>query len=161
MKTLVLVRHAKSSWDHDVSDLKRPLDKRGVTDAHLLSKAFATYNFQPDAVFSSPAIRAFTTCGIFMETLKLAQDLVVIEDQLYDFGGDQVRRFLKSLDDALDNVMIFGHNHAFTTLVNSFGDVDLDNLPTTGLAMIEFKTPHWHQINRGTTKMILRPKDFK
>lgn len=161
MKTLIFIRHAKSSWDHDVSDLKRPLNKRGFTDAHLVSKAFAAYKIEPDAVFSSPANRALTTCQIFMETLGWSQEFITINDQLYDFGGNPVRRFIKSLDDNLQKVMIFGHNHAFTTLVNSLGDTEIDNLPTSGVAMIEFKVSQWQQINQGHTTMILTPKDFK
>lgn len=161
MKTIVMVRHAKSSWDEDVSDLDRTLSLRGFTDANVISKAFKTYDFRPDAVYSSPAKRASTTCSIFMENLNLPDRLLVIEHQLYDFGGNQVRRFIKSLDDNLSKIMIFGHNHAFTSLANSFGETYIDNLPTSGLVMIDFDVEHWKEVNDGKTKMILTPKDFK
>ncbi len=161
MKTIVLIRHAKSSWDHDVSDLNRPLSKRGFTDANLVSKAFGAYNFNPEAIFSSPANRALTTCQLFMDNLGLEKKLLTIDQELYDFGGNQVRRFIKSLDDDLDKIMIFGHNHAFTSLANSFGDADIDNLPTSGLVMIEFNVNQWQEVSQGETKMILKPKDFK
>lgn len=161
MKTLILVRHAKSSWEEDVKDLNRPLNKRGFNDANLVSKAFKSYNFHPDAIYSSPANRAFTTCGIFIENLNFSEQLVTTDQQLYDFGGDQVRRFIKALNDGLDKVMIFGHNHAFTSLTNSFGDTSIDNLPTSGLVMIEFNVDNWKQVSQGKTKMILKPKDFK
>lgn len=161
MKTIVLIRHAKSSWDLDVSDLKRPLSRRGFTDAGLVSKAFKTYNFAPDAIFSSPANRAHTTCRLFMDQLDLNSELLTLDEQLYDFGGNQVRRFIKSLDDNLENVMIFGHNHAFTSLANSLGNRDIDNLPTSGLVMIKFDVDQWTLLSRGETKIILKPKDFK
>ena len=161
MKTIVLIRHAKSSWNHNVSDLKRPLSKRGFTDANLLSKAFKSYNFYPDAIYSSPANRAFTTCGIFMENLDLPENLLTIENQLYDFGGNQVKKFLHSINDKLNRVMIFGHNHAFTELTNNLGNNAIDNLPTSGLVMINFDVMHWADIRKGTTEMILKPKDFK
>ena len=161
MKTIVLIRHAKSSWDNDVSDLNRPLSVRGITDANLLSEKFKIYNFHPDAIFSSPANRAITTCAIFMENLELPRSLLAIDEQLYDFGGNQVRHFIKSLDDELKNIMIFGHNHAFTSLTNSFGDDYIDNLPTSGLVMIDFNVDQWQKLSQGTTKMILTPKDFK
>lgn len=161
MKTIVLIRHAKSSWEQDVSDLNRPLSMRGVTDANLLSLEFKTYGFNPDAVFSSPANRASTTCSIFMENLHLSKELLKIEKQLYDFGGNQVRQFIKSLNDDLKKIMIFGHNHAFTSLANGFGDSYIDNLPTSGLVMINFNVDHWKEVIHGTTKMILKPKDFK
>lgn len=161
MKTIVLIRHAKSSWDHDVSDLNRPLSKRGFTDANLVSKAFKSYNFNPDAIYSSPANRALTTCSIFMENLNISKELLGIDHKLYDFGGNQVRRFIKSLNDDLEKVIIFGHNHAFTSLANSFGDADIDNLPTSGLVMIEFNVDQWQQVSQGETKLFLKPKDYK
>lgn len=161
MKTLILIRHAKSSWEHDVNDLNRPLSERGFSDAGLLSKEFASSKFQPDAIFSSPANRALSTCQIFMDNLGLEERLLTIDKQLYDFGGNQVLRFIKSLDDGIGKVMIFGHNHALTTLTNNLGDTEIDNLPTTGLVMIEFNVGHWQEINKGETKMILKPKDYK
>lgn len=161
MKTIVLIRHAKSSWDHDVSDINRPLSTRGFTDANLLSMVFKSKGYRPDAIFSSPANRAATTCDIFMENLNLPKSLLVTEEQLYDFGGNQVRRFIKSLDNSLQKIMIFGHNHAFTSLTNSFGDAYIDNLPTSGLVMIDFEVENWQEVSVGTTKMILTPKDFK
>ena len=161
MKTLILIRHSKSSWDHDLIDLNRPLSERGIADAHLLSSEFVAYNFQPDAIFSSPANRALSTCQIFMDTLGLDKNLLTVDKQLYDFGGNQVLRFINSMDAHLQKVMIFGHNHAFTTLTNSLGDADIDNLPSTGLVMIEFNVEHWQEAKRGEIKMILRPKDFK
>lgn len=161
MKTIVLIRHAKSSWDHDVSDLDRPLSTRGVADANLLSIAFKSNEFLPDAIFSSPANRAATTCDIFLENLNLPKSLLVTEEELYDFGGNKVRRFIKSLNDSLEKIMIFGHNHAFTSLTNSFGDAYIDNLPTSGLVMIDFEVDTWKEVSVGTTKMILTPKDYK
>lgn len=161
MKTIVLVRHAKSSWDHDVSDLNRPLSMRGFTDAELVAKAFKNYNYNPEAIYSSPAKRALTTCQLFMDTLGLEKKLLTLDPQLYDFGGNQVRRFINSLEDDLEKIMIFGHNHAFTSLANSFGDIDIDNLPTSGLVMIEFNVNQWEQVSQGETKLILKPKDFK
>ncbi|HXJ98507.1 MAG TPA: phosphoglycerate mutase family protein [Gelidibacter sp.] len=161
MKTIVLIRHAKSSWDENVGDIKRSLSSRGFSDANLVSKAFKTYHFYPDAVYSSPANRALTTCTIFMENLGLPTNKLFVEDVLYDFGGNQVRRFINSLDDHFDKIMIFGHNHAFTSLANSFGDVYIDNLPTSGLAMIDFDNDHWKDLSHGKTRIVLTPKDFK
>lgn len=161
MKTIVLVRHAKSSWDDDVSDLNRPLSKRGITDANLIANAFKDTNFYPTAIYSSPANRALTTCRIFIENLTFSEDLLSIEEQLYDFGGNRVLQFIKALQDDHDCVMIFGHNHAFTALTNSLGDSTIDNLPTSGLVMIHFNVDTWKAVTKGTTEMILKPKDLK
>lgn len=161
MKRIVLIRHAKSSWEQDISDLERPLSRRGFTDANLLSKKFNTNDFWPDGIYSSPANRAVSTCTIFMENLDLPKNLFTIEKQLYDFGGNQVHRFIKSLNDDLEKIMIFGHNHAFTSLSNSYGDVYIENLPTSGVVMIDFDVDHWQEVATGKTQLILTPKDFK
>ncbi|WP_299391475.1 histidine phosphatase family protein [uncultured Gelidibacter sp.] len=161
MKTIVFIRHAKSSWEHNITDLQRPLSKKGISDANLLSEIFKDYNFQPDVIFSSPALRASSTCEIFMRNLNSPKSLLFIDEQIYDFGGNRVLRFLKHMDDAFNEVMIFGHNHAFTELTNSLGDKPLDNLPTSGIAMIQFDIDQWKDLKKGTTKMILKPKDFR
>lgn len=161
MKTLVLVRHAKSSWEHNLTDLDRPLSERGFSDAEMLSHYFKNYNFHPNYVFSSPANRALTTCNIFMEALNLSKKMLSVDHQLYDFGGQQVSQFIKSLDDNYQNVMIFGHNHAFTAISNIFGNKFIDNVPTCGLVMIEFDTVFWKTIDKGHTKLTLFPKELR
>ena len=161
MKNITVIRHAKSSWEYDVSDKERPLKKRGLKDAELVSNAFKNKMINPDAVFSSPANRALSTCHIFLKNLEISIDKLKIEENLYDFGGQQVMSFLKNLDEDYKNVMIFGHNHAFTSICNIFGDKFIDNLPTSGLVMIAFETEAWKDIEFGTTKMTLFPRDLK
>lgn len=161
MKIIVFVRHAKSSWNHDVSDLNRPLCTRGISDANLVSNVFNSYNFIPDRVFSSPATRARSTCQLYMDNLGLSRDRLTIDEMLYDFGGDQVMRYIKELDNSFENVMLFGHNNAFTSLVNMLGDIYIDNLPTSGVVMINFDISRWEDIYQGTTQLVLKPKDFK
>ncbi|MEZ4802713.1 MAG: phosphoglycerate mutase family protein [Gelidibacter sp.] len=161
MKTLILIRHAKSSWDHDVIDKNRPLSNRGVQDANLLSNELLKLNLIPDAIFSSPAIRALTTCKIFMDTLNYAPNLLRVTENLYDFGGQRVVEFIYNMDDMYDNIMIFGHNHAFTAIANKFGDLYIDNVPTCGLVMLQFNTVAWKNIDKGHTKMTLFPKHLK
>ncbi|WP_460218752.1 SixA phosphatase family protein [Psychroserpens sp. MEBiC05023] len=161
MKRIILVRHAKSSWKHNVSDRERPLKKRGFNDAMLVSKAFKNKLLMPDIVFSSPANRALTTCKIFIKNLGFnTGNLKIIED-LYDFGGENVIRFLKDLNENYQNVMIFGHNHAFTSICNIFGDTFIDNLPTSGLVVLEFEINSWTELNKGVTQLMIFPRDLK
>jgi len=161
MKSIVFIRHAKSSWEQDLTDLKRPLSSRGITDANLVSNAFGYFDFYPDIIFSSPANRALSTCKIFMENLHYPDSLLRIEEQIYDFGGNRVFRFIKSLDTTQNKVMIFGHNHAFTELTNSLGNQSLDNLPTSGVVKINFDISSWQDIQKGKTELILKPKDLR
>ncbi|MCK7591124.1 histidine phosphatase family protein [Subsaxibacter sp. CAU 1640] len=161
MKSITFVRHAKSSWEHDLTDIHRPLSIRGYNDANLLSNELLTHNFCPDAIFSSPANRALTTCRIFMDTLNFKENMLTVNEKLYDFDGNQVVKFIYALSDKLSDVMIFGHNHAFTSIVNKFGDKYIDNVPTCGLVSIDFNCDSWIKIDKGHTKKILFPRNLK
>jgi phosphohistidine phosphatase len=161
MKKIVFIRHAKSSWEFDVTDINRPLKKRGVADSDLVSNTFRNLGFSPDMVFSSPAIRAHETCKIFVNNLKINEDYIKIEDQLYDFGGNKVINFIKSLDDSYKNIMIFGHNHALTSIANTFGNIYIDNLPTCGLVILEFDIEYWSELKQGETIKMIFPRDLK
>jgi phosphohistidine phosphatase len=161
MKTLIIVRHAKSSWKYNVSDINRPLKSTGITDASLISNKFKENGYNPEALYSSPAKRAFETCKIFIANLGFSYKNVQISDQLYDFGGNKVVNFIKLLDNNYKKVMIFGHNHALTAIVNAYGDKDIDNLPTSGLVVIKFEIDSWKDIKSGKTELILFPRHLK
>lgn len=161
MKQLILVRHGKSSWDYSVNDKDRPLLQRGINDGHLVAGLFKEKDIMPDAVFSSPAIRAMHTCLIFLRELHFPYGQFEITNELYDFSGEYVLQFIKKLDNTLNTVMIFGHNHAFTHLANSLGSRHIDNVPTSGLVQMTFETDHWNTIAKGTTSNTIFPKHLK
>ena len=161
MKRIILVRHAKSSWEYDVEDKERPLKQRGLNDAALVANAFEEKIFKVDNFYSSPAKRALDTCKIFLKTLNNSKKELTIVDDLYDFGGNNVVSFIKSLSNDENNVMIFGHNHAFTSISNIFGSTYLDNLPTSGLVVITFENDAWSSINKGKTELTIFPRDLK
>ena len=161
MKTLVLVRHGKSSWAYDLPDDERPLKSRGVSDANLISRKFKENNALPEKFFSSHAKRALSTCEIFVREFGLPKACISIERNLYDFGGMNVMNFLKNVSNEFNYIMIFGHNHAFTSIANSLGSKYIDNLPTSGLVKLNFDCNSWADISNGTTETILIPKAFK
>jgi len=161
MKTLILIRHGKSSWEHPVSDMHRPLKSRGVSDAKLVCDEFIKANFKPDLVVTSPAKRAHDICKIFTNKMDISSENVQINPTIYDFEGSKTADFIKSLDKNYQNVMLFGHNYAFTSLVNRFGNRYIDNLPTSGLVMINFDVNSWKDISKGTTEMMILPRDLK
>jgi len=161
MKKIVFVRHAKSSWELEVTDIDRPLKKRGIVDSDLVSRVFKILKFNPEIVFSSPAKRALETCEIFVNNLKISEDYIKVESQLYDFGGNNVVDFIKSLDNNYNNIMIFGHNHALTSIVNTYGNIYIDNLPTCGLVFIEFDINYWSELKQGETLKMIFPKNLK
>lgn len=160
-KKIILIRHGKSSWEHNVSDLDRPLKKRGKSDAEIVSNNFKSKNYSIDKVFTSNAKRAYSTCKIFQNQLNWDENLISIDESLYDFSGESVLRFVSNLDNNLNTVVIFGHNHAFTSIVNMYGDRYINNLPTSGLVVLNFNVESWEFVKYGRTELIMFPKDFK
>lgn len=161
MKKLIIVRHGKSSWKHDVSDIERPLKKRGIADVISVSTEYKALGLNPEVVFSSPAKRALETCNIFLKNADFSYENVSISPEIYDFGGHNLIGFVKSLDDKFKHVMIFGHNYAMTYFINTYGNKPMDNLSTSGLAIIEFDINTWKDLKPGKTIKILLPKDLQ
>lgn len=161
MKTLILVRHGKSSWEYSVGDKDRPLLQRGINDAHLVSENFNEQALPIDAAFSSPANRALHTSMIFVRQLYFPLNKFRVVNELYDFSGEYVLQFVRELDDDLDTVLIFGHNHAFTQIANSLGNIYIENVPTSGLVQLEFDTDNWKSVEKGSTKQTIFPKELR
>lgn len=162
MKSLLLFRHGKSSWDYDVRDQDRPLKPRGIRDGHLVASTFMNRSGElPDRVFSSVANRALHTCMIFCRTLEYPMENVAFSHSLYDFSGESVLGFVKGLDNSINSVAIFGHNYAFTNIANQLGSMHIDNIPTSGLVQIKFQTDSWKKLEKGTTDLILFPKEIR
>ena len=161
MKKLIIIRHGKSSWKHDIGDIDRPLKNRGMADVILVSNEFKTMKLIPEIVFSSPAKRAFDTCKLFLKNLDLSYNKVNVSSQLYDFSGSNLINFIKSIDNNYKSVMIFGHNHAMTSFTNTYGDIYIDNLPTSGLVIFEFDIDNWKDLKPGETVKIIIPKDLR
>ena len=161
MKRLILVRHGKSSWDNNLPDHKRPLKKRAYNDAEVVLNAFQNF-YQPGALFwSSYAVRAHKTAKLFKERLNIADVDFKVKEDLYTFNQNELLTEIKSCDDSRDKLIVFGHNPAMTILVNSLGDKKMDNLPTTGLCVIDFQVDSWKDIRQGKTILTLLPKNLR
>ncbi len=161
MKTILFVRHGKSSWDYDVNDKDRPLKERGVADAHKVCGELKKLGHKIDFIYSSPANRALHTAVIFARNLEHDFNLFKITNALYDFSGEQALHFLKNLDGAFETVLVFGHNYAFTSLVNTLGDTYIENVPTAGLTSIQFAVNQWKEIDKGQTVTTIFPRDLR
>ena len=161
MKTLYFIRHAKSSWKHDVIDQQRPLKTRGVNDAVMVSNLVATSMAMPDLIITSDALRATTTAHYFKQAFPLKESSFVENADLYDFSGQNVIKLIKELDDTLNCVMLSGHNHGFTSVVNMLGSLTIENLPTCGFVAITFEIDQWSKIITGTTIKKIFPGDLK
>ena len=147
MKTLVIVRHAKSSWDEGgLSDHQRPLSKRGLRDAPVMGARLAEWGPPVDRVISSSAVRALTTAELITHEMGLPWDEIQIEDALYHATEEDMIDLINEQDDYLDGLMLFGHNPGMTYLVNDLSNLDLDNLPTCGVVVLQFEVESWSEI---------------
>ena len=160
MKSIVFIRHAKSSWEYQLPDEKRPLNKRGLFDAEFMSSLDIVKSFQPQAVFCSTAKRTRQTCEFFLKNAISAETEVHYSDQLYDFSGPGLEAFINAIDPRLSNVFIFGHNNALTSIVNHKGDQYIANIPTCGVVKINFDTIDWKDCTDGIVEYKLFPKNL-
>lgn len=161
MKRLILVRHGKSSWKYDVADDKRPLKQRGFKDGGLIAGAFEKFFVPPVEIWSSPAVRAFETAKIFQKTLKVEEKSFDVKPALYTFNKKDFLNVIRSCEDEVNKLMVFGHNPAMTEVVNELGDKEFDNIPTTGLTVIDFDVASWKDISQGKTILNLFPKNLR
>ena len=138
MKQLLLIRHAKSSWEAPLHDFDRPLTNKGIQDAHLVSTHIHALIPKTFLIWSSPARRAKETAIIFAQNLSYPIEDIIFNDQLYTFDEKQLEHFVENLNNINENVIIFGHNEAITNFVNKFGDVLIDNVATSGFVSIKF-----------------------
>lgn len=161
MKNLILIRHAKSSWDAPLIDKDRPLSKRGINDAHLMAANIEEHLPKSYVVWSSTAQRAKNTAYIFAESLSIPQDTIVFKDDLYTFDEKSLEATIKSCNNQFDNLILFGHNGAITNFVNIFGNRAVENVPTAGFVSLSFNENEWNDITKGTTETVLFPSDLK
>lgn len=154
-KTLFLVRHAKSSWDDaGLDDRQRPLNGRGKVEAPRMGKHLAGYKIKPELIYSSPAVRALKTAEKIAKELGFKKSDVVVNEGIYTFDGGNLADVIKELDDKYDTVMLVGHNPAITALANEISDAGIDNIPTCGVALIEFDVRKWKDAARGGGRLV-------
>src|SRR6478609_9927602 len=143
MKQLILVRHAKSSWDAPLRDYDRPLTGKGIQDAHLVSSNVSSQIPKTFLVWSSAAKRASETAMIFSQNISFPLESIIFKEELYTFDERKLEQIIKSCSDDYDHLMVFGHNEAITNFVNKFGNTFIDNVSTSGFVNIIFDQNSW------------------
>ena len=144
MKTLFLVRHAKSSWaDFSVADIDRPLNDRGKRDAPVMAERLKKRGLKIEALVSSPAKRAHKTAKLFAEVLDLPKKEILIQDDLYEAGVQQFNSVVQHLNDQFNTVALFSHNPGITDFVNTLTPTRIDNMPTCGIFAVTIKADSW------------------
>lgn len=158
MKTVYLVRHAKSSWEYlELPDMDRPLKGRGIRDAHLMAEWLRDVLHRRPAVYTSPATRTLHTAMIFARGLGIPLDQVHLADELYAASHDQIAGFLRGIPHDPEAVMLFGHNPGMSEFISDSVPGFAENMPTAGVAVLEFATSSWSGLQGGAE---LRYFDF-
>jgi phosphohistidine phosphatase len=155
MKTLILIRHAKSSWENfNLSDFDRPLNDRGLRDAPRMGKRLKEKDLAPDLVISSPANRAHTTCTIISEAIGFPAERIQTEKAIYHADEDQLLAIVQQLPDFADQVMLYGHNPGFTDFANRLTESHIDNIPTCGIVACQLNVITWKDVKWGSGKIL-------
>jgi len=144
MKTLYILRHAKSSWDFpEISDHERPLIEKGVIRTKKIIAYLQKRDIKIDLMVSSDARRAIETALLLADGLGYHKDELVKNNALYHASEEDIYNLVFALPDIYNHVLLIGHNPTFTQFANNFLKPRIDYLPTSGLVSITFKTDTW------------------
>lgn len=155
MKTLILVRHAKSSWDATgIDDIDRPLNERGKTDAPVMAKRLKDKNIKIDILISSPAKRAKRTAKYFAEEFDFDKKATELIDKLYGASVPVFLEVVAAIKDKHQAAVIFSHNPGITEFANTLTSVHIDNMPTCGVFAVQANIDKWEEFIKSEKKFL-------
>ncbi|TLS68507.1 histidine phosphatase family protein [Mariprofundus erugo] len=146
MKTLQLIRHAKSDWDDiTLSDFDRPLNQRGQQDAPEMGRRIAGKAMCPDLLISSSAVRARTTATLIAATMHYPAEKIVLHDELYMATPSTMLRIIRASDDSIGHLALLAHNPGMTELVERLTRQPFENVPTAGVITLTAPVTSWSE----------------
>jgi phosphohistidine phosphatase len=156
MKTLTLIRHAKSSWSQpELADFDRPLNKRGKGDAPLMGRRLARRGIAPELFVTSPAKRALKTARLIAREIGYPNKGLFTDERIYAALAEGLLEVLQGLDDRFKEVWMLGHNPSLTDLANYLTGASIDNIPTCGVMRAAFDIRRWKQLAHGSGELLL------
>ncbi len=161
MKTLFLLRHAKSSWDdRSVRDFDRPLNERGLNAAPLVGELLRARGIRPQRIICSPAERTRQTIALVLRAAGLAEE-VHFNGRIYEANLRQLLDIVREIDDAVETALLVGHNYGIENLLAHLTG-DARHMPTAALAHIVLEVEAWRDAreNAGRLEFFVRPKDL-
>lgn len=148
MKKLIVIRHAKSSWDKPwQNDHDRPLAERGFRDAPKMAKRLKKRGIEPDLILSSSALRAVQTAKITAQEFSFPEEKIKVEKSLFHAAPDIILKSIHMQKDSHATIFIIGHNPGMNELINELG-IEIDNLPTSGQLGLKMDVNSWSEFNR-------------
>jgi phosphohistidine phosphatase len=164
MKTLYLVRHAKSSWeDFAFDDFDRPLKSSGLADAYLMGNHLKDKSVMPECIISSPAARAINTAIAFSVKMGFQIENIQMNAKLYECTQQDILEEVSTLNVACDSLMVFGHDPSLSNLFYFLTGTYLEKLPTAAVAAISLPIDSWSEIGNVKGELIFmeKPKELK
>lgn len=156
MKTLTLVRHAKSSWDYpELRDRDRPLNKRGERDAPVMGQRISAAGIRPSLIITSPAVRALTTAKTIAAEIDYPLEFLQREAGLYLASLDDFLAIVAAQDAGFNNIMVVGHNPGLTAFANFLSPSLTSNVPTSGVVCVNVDRENWDLRDRPVTELVL------
>jgi phosphohistidine phosphatase len=156
MKTLTIVRHAKSSWNNPkLSDRERPLNKRGERDAPTMGQRLADAGIRPSLIASSPAVRAWTTARVIATQMSYPLEFLMRENNLYLASLSGLLDIVAEQDEGFQSLLIVGHNPGLTNLANFLCPGLTTNLPTAGVVSVNIDQDNWKLHEQPETELVL------
>jgi phosphohistidine phosphatase len=162
MKTLILLRHAKSSWnDETLQDIDRPLKDRGIRAAKLIGNHIRKHKIVPELIVSSPAKRAQQTVELVMKAARLKTE-PRFDQRIYEASARRLLEVVSQIEDSAGSVMLVGHNPGFEDLIDSLTN-EAQRMPTAALACVELSVEKWSTVRPGAgqLKWLITPKELK
>jgi phosphohistidine phosphatase len=156
---LILIRHAKSSWEGNLIDHERPLSTRGIQDAQLVFHEISSLLNMEYKILSSTSKRTTQTSKIFCTINDINFENILFKDELYTFNLNEFEKVVSK--NFKKNLIIFGHNNAITDFVNKFGDYYIENVPTCGVVVLKFDELGTFSPNKGAIIKTIFPRDLK
>lgn len=164
MKTLYILRHAKSSREfEELSDHDRPLNKRGRNDAPLMGRELSSRGVMPSLILSSPAVRAISTATLVGKELGYDPDDIVIDDRIYGADKNMLLEVVQETPIEYESMILVGHNEALTEFANMLSPEAVGSIPTAGIIAISFDCESWYDISRKNAEFLFFdfPKNYE
>jgi phosphohistidine phosphatase len=154
MKTLLVLRHAKSSWNESaLDDHERPLNERGRRDAPRMGELVREYGLIPDIVISSDAVRAQLTAEAVAEAARYAGE-ILLDRRLYIASPADILSLLQTVRENAETIMIVGHNPGLEELIEHLTG-ERQDMPTATLAQIALPIDQWRDLDMSTRGTLL------
>ena len=146
MKVITFLRHSKSSWENNIEDINRPLSQIGIEKIKKVANLSKDHFISSEIIFTSSANRALHTSVLLSRILSINMKKIKICDELYTFNYKNVFDFIETIDNNYSEVVLVGHNPAFTNISNYFSENKILNLPTARWFSLKFESDNWSGI---------------